>query len=444
MFFTPETGVESAARGIQACVENLRRKFPKAAIVVVKILPAHQPGNRFYEDIRKTNAAFDQLSPGHQPAVTVMDLTSDFTNADGSLHKEFFTPDNVHLSSAGYDHYAQRLKPVLNALISGQPVPVEALAPKPAPTPKTGSSAKKSEVRATSRLMVESKSVLAYPYGPYNEGKLDPQQTGWPLTEAELAWVSKVEYSRKPGHEAQKHLPEFWPVTPTAAHWAKPNESEGNAWIDHHDRILEQVRSIKGGVDVALIGDSITQHLGGGFDGSAFHPSWGKHFGDLKTANLGIGGDRVENILWRLDHGALDGVKVKVVVLLIGTNNAPLVEANGVPADQVAHGIALCVRNLRARLPQTEFIVVDILPAGKPGDGVHKSVQKINASLKTLKIDADDKVHSIDLWNEFTQADGSLKLSAYSGDRLHLSPEGYEIFASRLKPLIYKLVQTAN
>ena len=89
---------------------------------------------------------------------------------------------------------------------------------------------------------------------------------------------------------------------------------------------------MKDGIDIALLGDSITQGWGGGWDGAPFNAAWQKHFGDQKTVNLGIGGDRIESILWRLDHGALDGASPKVIVLMIGVNNAPLVFANGVPA----------------------------------------------------------------------------------------------------------------
>jgi lysophospholipase L1-like esterase len=115
MFFTPETGVEAAAKGIEMCVKNLREKFPGAAIIVAKILPAHAPGNRFYEDIQKTNAALNPLKLDDDPKVKVLDLWSDFTNADGTIKKDLFTPDNIHLSPAGYAVYAEKLKPLLEA-----------------------------------------------------------------------------------------------------------------------------------------------------------------------------------------------------------------------------------------------------------------------------------------------------------------------------------------
>lgn len=49
----------------------------------------------------------------------VLDLTSDVTNADGTLKKDIFQPDNIHLSQdAGYGLYAEKLKPLITSLLS--------------------------------------------------------------------------------------------------------------------------------------------------------------------------------------------------------------------------------------------------------------------------------------------------------------------------------------
>ena len=448
MFFTPETGIPAAAQGVQAVVANVREKFPRAAVIVAKILPAHAPGVRFYEDIKQTNLALDVLKLGSDPQVHVLDLWNDFTQADGTLKKELFTPDNIHLTQdGGYALYAGRLKPILEALLNGKPVPAQpakteasnaappalALSTKPASTPRAASTA--------ANIVLELKPVLAYPYAPYNEGKMDPQLSGWPLTDAERAWVLKEEYSRKPGHEAQKHLPQFWAVTPTAGHWKTQDGSAGNLWLEHHATLIEKVQAAKGAPDIALLGDSITQYWGGGWDGVPFNAAWQKYFAAFKTVNLGIGGDRTEHVLWRLDHGALAGAAPKVIVLLIGVNSAPLVGANGVPAASVAQGIGLCAQNLRARCPQAQIVVVKILPAGKPGNIIYQDVKSINTALDALKLDADAHVHVLDLWNDFTSPDGALKTAAYSDGHLHLGPTGYEIYASKLQPVLEKLLK---
>lgn len=435
MFFTPETGIEAAAKGIQMVVANVREKFPAAPVIAVKVFPAHAPGNRFYEDIKKTNAALDGLKLDSDPKVTVLDLWNDMVNADGTLKKELFTPDNIHLTqNGGYALYASKLKPVVETAL-GIKLPVTSAA-----QPVAADVRRQTNVESHSPRLLTSAatSVLKYPYAPYNEGKLDPQLTGWPLTDAEHAWVSKPEYNRKPGHEVQKHLPAMWAVTPTAAHWKTKDGSEGNLWIEHHGTIIKNVQASKGHIDIALIGDSITQGWGGGFDSAPFNAAWQEHFAGCKTVNLGIGGDRTENVLWRFDHGALDGASPKVIVLMIGVNNAPLVHANGVPAAAVAQAIKLCVENLRLRCPKSRVVVVKILPAFKPGEGVGAAVQQINSALDALKFDSDPQVHLLDLWKDFTNPDGTLKTALYSDGHLHLGAEGYELYASKLKPLVEK------
>lgn len=64
---------------------------------------------------------------------------------------------------------------------------------------------------------------------------------------------------------------------------------------------------------MVLLGDSITQGWGGGWNGPDFNAIWKQFFSKYKTLNLGISGDKVENILWRLDHGAMDGLHVKAI-----------------------------------------------------------------------------------------------------------------------------------
>jgi lysophospholipase L1-like esterase len=110
--------VPPVARGIEACAKNLREKFPRASLVVVKVFPAHAPGNPFYEDIKKVNAALDTLKLDADPLVHVLDISGEMIDADGRLKAGLFTPDTIHLTQeGGYAFFASRLRPLLERLL---------------------------------------------------------------------------------------------------------------------------------------------------------------------------------------------------------------------------------------------------------------------------------------------------------------------------------------
>jgi lysophospholipase L1-like esterase len=261
---------------------------------------------------------------------------------------------------------------------------------------------------------------IAYAYAPYNAGRMDPQLVGWPPSEAERAYALRPEHDRRPGREANRHLPAMWPVTPSAGSWG------GTTWLDLHAKLAEAVASRRDPVDVLLVGDSITMQWG---------PAWARHFPDRPAVNLGIGGDKTQNVLWRLDHGGVAGLAPRVVVLMIGNNNMFFAPETGI--EPAARGIAACAANLRARFPDATLVVADILPAHAPGDRFYEDIKKTNAALDALKLDADPKVRRLRLWPEFVNPDGTLKAALYTPDRIHLTQEGgYALYAERLRPLL--------
>jgi platelet-activating factor acetylhydrolase IB subunit beta/gamma len=289
------------------------------------------------------------------------------------------------------------------------------------------------------RCVAEEARSPSYPYPAYAEGRLDPQPFGWPLTAEERAYVQIPEFERKPGKDVQKHRPDMWPVVPTASRWRKAPEE--NIWINHHAQSIEQARAAGDGLDVLLIGDSITQGWGGSpIDSVHWSQAWQKHFGRLRTVNAGIGGDRTESVLWRLEHGLLDGVTPRAVVLMIGVNNAPHVAANGVPPAAVAQGIALCVENVRLKAPSSQVVVVKVVPAFATDSAVHRGILAINAALDALELPKDDHVHVVDAGAGFFAADGKLNTAAYSDGHLHLSPVGYGLVAESLAPVLGKVL----
>jgi lysophospholipase L1-like esterase len=259
--------------------------------------------------------------------------------------------------------------------------------------------------------------ALDYPYAT-----AEPQKSGWPLTEEEKKYVLIPEHQRRPGFEKNQHLPAMWPVTPSAGNWG------GTSWLDFHAGLVKTVEAAKGPIDVLLVGDSITQQWGA---------AWQKHFGQYKSVNIGIGGDKTQNALWRLDHGGVAGLEPRLIVLLIGNNNMFFAPETGIEA--VAQGIKMCVANLRDKFPKAEIAAVKIFPAHAPGNQFYEDIKKTNAALDPLRLDADPKVHVLDLWNDMVNADGTIKKELFMSDNIHLNQEGgYALYAAKLKPLVEK------
>jgi beta-glucosidase len=194
---------------------------------------------------------------------------------------------------------------------------------------------------------------------------------------------------------------------------------------------VKTVQANQGPIDVLLVGDSITIQWG---------DSWKKHFPDLKAVNIGIGGDKTQNVLWRLDHGGVTGLEPKSIVLMIGNNNMFFTPETGIEA--AALGIQMCVRNLREKFPAAAIIVAKILPCHAPGVRFYDDIKKTNLALDPLKLGSDPKVTVIDLWSDFTNADGTIKKSLFMPDNIHLSPAGYAVYAEKLKPLLKRASQT--
>ncbi|MFM7240616.1 MAG: GDSL-type esterase/lipase family protein [Opitutia bacterium] len=269
-------------------------------------------------------------------------------------------------------------------------------------------------------LIVYLLGALSVPALDYPHPPADPQPTGWPLTPAERAYVvGKPEYERRPGREINQHLPQFWPSVPSAGFFG------GDAWLKLHEAHVKTVQENKGPCDVLLVGDSITIQWGA---------SWAKHFPDRKAVNIGIGGDKTQNVLWRLDHGGVDGLRPRTIVLMIGNNNMFFTPETGVPA--AARGIRTCAANLREKFPEARLIVVKILPCHSPKERFYQDIVATNAELDQPSLEQDPKIRVLDLTKDFLHADGTIRDELYTPDKIHLSPAGYEAYARRLRPLL--------
>jgi len=206
----------------------------------------------------------------------------------------------------------------------------------------------------------------------------------------------------------------------------QPVPREGG-WMQRHEGFNKRVAA--GDVGLLLIGDSITQ----GWEGAG-KEAWAKYYTPRKAVNLGIGGDRTQHVLWRLDHGNVEGIKPKLAVLMIGTNNS-----NGADntAEEIAAGIEAIVKKLREKLPETKVLVLAVFPRGeKPNPQREKNAK---ASELAAKLADNQNVFYLDIGKEFLTPDGTLTKEIMP-DYLHLSPAGYEIWAKSIEPKVKELL----
>ena len=179
---------------------------------------------------------------------------------------------------------------------------------------------------------------------------------------------------------------------------------------------------------VVFLGDSITHHWR-----DTGLEQWKKYLANetYRPANLGVCGDKTDQVLWRIDDGCLDGYAAKCVVLMIGTNNSGLKKDR--PEDTAA-GIKAILERIRAKQPKAKIVLCAVFPRGAmPDDPMRKRNEGINRLIKPL---ADGKtVCWLDITSDLLTADGELKKEV-APDFLHPGPCGYEAWFKALKPLL--------
>jgi beta-glucosidase len=178
-----------------------------------------------------------------------------------------------------------------------------------------------------------------------------------------------------------------------------------------------------------LIGDSITHGWEG--DGKSV---WEKFYTKRNAMNLGIGGDRTQHVLWRLENGNIDGLKPKAAVLMIGTNNS---NGNDNTAEEIGAGIQAIVKKLREKLPETKVLILAVFPRGeKPNPQRDKNAK---ASEIASQLADNQNVFYLDIGPKFLQDDGTLSKEIMP-DLLHLSPKGYEIWATSIEDRLAEMM----
>jgi lysophospholipase L1-like esterase len=200
-----------------------------------------------------------------------------------------------------------------------------------------------------------------------------------------------------------------------------------------HQQLLAKARS--GGIDLYFLGDSITRRWGA-LDYPDFLAHWKKTFHGWNAGNFGWGGDRTENVLWRLANDELDGVNPKVIVLLAGTNNVGKEPGDEAKVKDVTRGVQAIVDACRKKAPAATIVLVAIFPRND-NPAVMPTIARINANLAKM---ADGKsIRFLDVNPSLADANGTL-LEGMMVDELHPSSKGYEVWADGLKPILTELL----
>jgi len=225
------------------------------------------------------------------------------------------------------------------------------------------------------------------------------------------------------------------PGTNAAVQNTATNPVPRNAgWLKRHEGFVQEAQ--KGGIDILFMGDSITD-----FWRNRGSNVWNQCYAPRHAANFGLSGDRTQHVLWRMDHGELDSIHPKVVVLMIGTNNTGkendhLTPRNTVP--ETAEGVQAVVNDIRARLPDSKILLLAIFPRGTLDDPQRVQVALINTLI--ARLDDGRMVKFLDIGPKFLEFDGTLPRSIMP-DLLHPNAKGYQIWADAMEPTLDEMLK---
>lgn len=199
-------------------------------------------------------------------------------------------------------------------------------------------------------------------------------------------------------------------------------------WMPRHD--AKRSEEGRESARLLLLGDSITH----GWESSG-KSVWDQYFGDISSFNLGFSGDRTENVLWRIENGALEGISPDLTVLMIGTNNTGHRQDS---SECTARGIEMIVDQLLNEFPESQILLLAIFPRGhEPDHELRQLNNEINEQIANFS--TKPRVHFLDINHIFLTQEGVLT-EEIMPDMLHPNEIGYQLWAKEIKPVIIDLL----
>lgn len=205
-----------------------------------------------------------------------------------------------------------------------------------------------------------------------------------------------------------------------------PVDRNKPGWFDDHCNYTQMVQRTH--CKILLLGDSMVKGLG------RYPKIWRSHFASLGALNFGIGGDRTQHVLWRIQNGELE-FSPEIVVIHVGTNNV-----NQDPAENIVQGLLAIADFIVTKLPNVKVIVTGLLPRDLFPSFKRKKIDEVNANLEeTIDFNDDskyDNVYFLKPDSDWVLDGGMIDESLYHTDYLHLIEAGDEKFAKAIVGLI--------
>jgi lysophospholipase L1-like esterase len=205
-----------------------------------------------------------------------------------------------------------------------------------------------------------------------------------------------------------------------------PVSKAGKAtWMARHQAM--NARAQQGHIDLIYVGDSIVE----GYETQG-KDTWDRYYAPRHALNLGISGDRTEHVLWRLDHGNLDGLAPTLAIVMIGQNNG-----GRNTAEEIGAGVTAVVQQIRAKLPTTKILLLAIFPRrAKP---TQERTVLAKASRIAAQLADNHTIFYLDINQIFLRPDGSIPAELMP-DFEHPSAKGYRLWAEAIEPTVAALM----
>ena len=195
-------------------------------------------------------------------------------------------------------------------------------------------------------------------------------------------------------------------------------------WMERHESMNTKAR--QGKIDLIYIGDSIVQR----YEGVGKHV-WDHYYASRNALNLGISGDRTQHVIWRLDHGNIEGINPKLAIVMIGQNNG-----GHNTASEIAEGVTEVVKIIRTKLPKTKILLLGIFQRREKPTPERAVLAEANNIISKL---ADSSVHYMDINSVYVQPDGTIPASLMP-DFEHPSELGFKRWAEAIEAKVAEMM----